>query len=79
LKRPSTKHDKYVVDKKNDYLHGIYPNEFEAKYTTASQKSASFLDLYLEIDNGGRLKTKVYDKRKYLISPRKTKTQHNMC
>jgi hypothetical protein len=39
-----------------DYLHGIYPNELEAKYTTASQKSASFLDLYLEIDNGGRLK-----------------------
>ena len=42
-----------------DYLHGIYPNELEAKYTTASQKSASFLDLYLEIDNGGRLKKKI--------------------
>ena len=26
-------------------------------------KSASYLDFHLEIDNGGRLKTKLYDKR----------------
>ena len=31
--------------------------------TTLTQKSASYLDLYLVIDNGGRLKTKLYDKR----------------
>ena len=28
-----------------------------------TQRSASYLDLHLEIDNGGRLKTKLYDKR----------------
>jgi len=32
-------------------------------------KSASYLDLHLEIDNGGRLKTKLYDKRDYLTFP----------
>jgi hypothetical protein len=46
-----------------DYLHRIYPNELEVKDTTDIQKSASYLDFHLEIDNGGRLKTKLYDKR----------------
>jgi len=32
------------------------------KDTTDTQKSASYLDLHLEIDNGGRLKTKLYDR-----------------
>jgi len=45
-----------------DYLHRIYPNEFEAKDTTDTQKFASYLDIHLEIDNGGRLKTILYDK-----------------
>jgi hypothetical protein len=31
--------------------------------------SASYLDLHLEIDNGGRLKTKLYDKRDDFTSP----------
>jgi hypothetical protein len=39
-----------------DYLHRIYPNELEIKDTTDTQKSASYPDIYLEIDNGGRLK-----------------------
>jgi hypothetical protein len=47
----------------DDYLHLIYPNELEIKDTTATQNSASYLDIHLEIDNGGRLKTKLYDKR----------------
>ena len=34
-----------------------------SKGTTYAQKYASYLDLHLEIDNGGRLKTKLYDKR----------------
>ena len=34
-----------------DYLHSI-------KDTTDTQKSASYLDLHLEIDNGGRFKNK---------------------
>jgi hypothetical protein len=45
-----------------DYLYLIYPNELEVKDTTDTQKSASYLDLQLGIDNGGRLKTKFYDK-----------------
>jgi hypothetical protein len=31
-------------------------NELEVKDTTHNQISASYLDLHLEIDNGGRLK-----------------------
>jgi len=44
-----------------DYLHRNYPNELEVKHTTDTQQSASYLDLYLEIDNVGTLKTKLYD------------------
>jgi hypothetical protein len=33
-----------------NYLHHIYPNELEVKDTTVTQKSASYLDLHLEID-----------------------------
>jgi len=39
------------------------------KDTTDTQKSASYLDLHLEIDNGGRLKTKLYDKRDNFTFP----------
>ena len=34
----------------------------EVKNTTESQKSASYLDLHIEIDNGGRFKKKFYYK-----------------
>ena len=47
----------------SDYLHCIYPNELKVKDTTDTPKSTSYLDLHLKIDNGGRLKTKLYDKR----------------
>jgi hypothetical protein len=46
-----------------DYLHRIYPNELEVKDTTDTQKSVSYLEFHIEIANGGRLKTKLYDKR----------------
>ena len=46
-----------------DYLHLIYPNELEIKNTTDTVKSASYLDLYLQIDQNGHLSTKLYDKR----------------
>ena len=46
-----------------DYLHCIYPNELEVNDTTDNQTSASYLNIHLEIDNGGRFKTKLYDKR----------------
>jgi hypothetical protein len=32
------------------------------KNTAVTQKSAYYLDLHLEIENGGRLKTKLYHK-----------------
>ena len=47
----------------SDYLHFIHPNELEVKDTTDTQKSASYHDLNIEINNGGRLKTKLYNKR----------------
>ena len=46
-----------------DYLHLIYPSELEIKETTDTSTSASYLDLFLYIDNTGRLKLKLYDKR----------------
>ena len=36
------------------YLHCIYPNELQVKDTTDTEKSASYLDIHLEIDNHGR-------------------------
>ena len=37
--------------------------KLEVKETTDTISSASFLDLYLEIDDSGQLSTKIYDKR----------------
>ena len=45
-----------------DYVHLIYPSELEIKDTTESLHSASYLDLYLEIDNNRNLCTRLYDK-----------------
>ena len=47
----------------SDYIERIYPIEIEIKDTTDTVKSTSYLDLHLEIDNEGRLKIKLYDKR----------------
>ena len=41
----------------------IYPEELEIKDTTDSDKSASYLDILLDIDSNGRLTTTLYDKR----------------
>ena len=41
----------------------IYSIELEIKDTTDTDTSASYLDLHLEIDSEGRLRTKLYDKR----------------
>ena len=46
-----------------NFLPLIYPPELEAKETTDTASSASFLDLYLEFDDSGQLSTKIYDKR----------------
>ena len=47
-----------VLIRFGDYLHRIYPNELEVNDTTDTQKSASYLDLHLEVNNGERFKNK---------------------
>jgi hypothetical protein len=46
-----------------DFVDSIYPIELEIKNTTDTDRSASYIDLHLEIDSDGRLRTKPYDKR----------------
>ena len=46
-----------------DFVDRIYPIELEIKDTTDTDRSASYLDLHLEIDSEDRLRTKLYDKR----------------
>jgi hypothetical protein len=41
----------------------IYLIELEIKDTIDTDRSASYLELHLDIDNEGRLRTKLYDKR----------------
>ena len=47
----------------HNYVHLIYPDELDIKDTTESDKSASYLDILLNIDSNGRLTTSLYDKR----------------
>ena len=47
----------------SEFVDCIYPNELDIKDTTDTAKSASYLDLHLQIENDGRLKTRLYDKR----------------
>ena len=46
-----------------DFVDRIYTIELEIKDTTDTAMSVSYLRLHLEIDNEGRLRTKLYDKR----------------
>jgi hypothetical protein len=46
-----------------DFVDRIYPIEFEIKNTIDTDRSASYIDLHLEIDSRGRLRRKLYDKR----------------
>jgi hypothetical protein len=43
-------------------VHLIYPDELEIKDATESDKSASYLDILLNIDPNGRLTTSLYYK-----------------
>ena len=45
-----------------DFVDRIYPIELEINDTTYTDRSASFLDLHLEIDSQEPLRTKLYDK-----------------
>ena len=47
----------------DNYVDHIYPIEPEIKDTTETDRSASYLDLHLEIDSEGRLRSQLYDKR----------------
>jgi hypothetical protein len=42
-----------------DFVDRIYPIELEIKDTTDTDRSASYLDIHLELDSEGRLKTKL--------------------
>ena len=46
-----------------NFVDPIYPIELEIKDTADTDRSASYIDLHLEIDCEGRLKTRLYDKR----------------
>ena len=46
-----------------DFVNRRYPIDLEIKVTTDTDMSASYLDLHLEIDSEGRLRTKLYVKR----------------
>ena len=50
--------------KVGDFVDQIYPNEHEIKDNTGTARSASYLDLHLEIDSESRIRTKCYDKRR---------------
>ena len=45
-----------------DFVDRIYPIELEIKDITDTDRLASCLDLHLEIDSEGRLRTKLHDK-----------------
>jgi hypothetical protein len=47
----------------HNYVHLIYQDELEIKDTTESDKSASYLDILLNIDSNGTLTISLYDKR----------------
>jgi len=51
-----------ILDSVIIYISSI-PNELEVQDTTDTYRSASYVDIHTEIDNGERLKTKLYDKR----------------
>ena len=46
-----------------DFVDRIYPIEIEIMNTKNTARSASYLDLHLEINSEGRLRTKLYDKK----------------
>ena len=46
-----------------DFVDRIYPIELEIKDITDTDRSGSYIDIYLEIDSDWLLRTKLYDKR----------------
>ena len=52
-----------------EFVDRIYPIELEIKDTTDTDRSASYLDLHLEIHSEGLLKTKFMTKEMISICP----------
>ena len=52
-----------------DFVDRIYPIELEAKDATDTDRYVSYLDLHLDIDSEGWVRTKVYYKRDYFNFP----------
>jgi hypothetical protein len=50
-------------DRFHSYVDFIYPSELKIKDTTESSTSASYMNVLLNIDAGGKLTTQLYDKR----------------
>jgi hypothetical protein len=50
-------------DKFHSYVESIYPSELEIKDTTELSTSASYLNVLLSINAGGKVTTQLYDKR----------------
>jgi hypothetical protein len=48
------------------FVDSIYLIELEIKDTTDTDRTVSCLDLHLEIDSEGRLRTELYDKRYHI-------------
>jgi len=45
-----------------DFVDLIYPVELEINDTIDTDRSASYIDLHLDIKSEGQLRTKLYDK-----------------
>ena len=58
---------RYVLSLNNsrfgDFVDRIYPIDLKIKNTTDTDRSASYIDIHLEMDSEGRLRTKLFDKR----------------
>ena len=58
-----------ILDSVIIYISSIQISLKYIKDTADTQRSASYHGIYIEIDNGWRLKTKLYDKRDYFTFP----------
>jgi hypothetical protein len=57
------------ISKFSGFVDRIYPIELEVKDITDTDRSASYLDLQLEIDSEGWLRMNIFDKRNYFNFP----------
>ena len=54
--------DALSLNKVDDFVDYIYDIELEIKHSTDTGKSTSYLDLHLDIDSEGPLRTEIYYK-----------------